>query len=212
MCTHLLLCSGNAYTQSSICKCVKGKKWLKCYACVACMTDFVAYIEFGGWGKTEAGEASMRNGHNWRRTRSAPLLGKSRKKQEMKRKHKSIGRLHKMFPHLTAVKTNAGFFNGPAVRQILKDERFYKSLPKAHQEALVALEDVVKNFLGNVKAPSYVQLVEKLLEKFKEIGALMSLKMDFLKNHLQEFADNLGDFSDQHGERFHQTIKVMERT
>lgn len=35
--------------------------------------------------------------------------------------------------------------------------------------------------------------------------------MHFLQNHLNEFAINLGDYSDQHGERFHQDIMVMEK-
>lgn len=39
----------------------------------------------------------------------------------------------------------------------------------------------------------------------------MSLKMHFLQNHLNEFAINLGDYSNQHGERFHQDIMAMEK-
>lgn len=95
-------------------------------------------------------------------------------------------------------------------RQILADKNFFTTLPEAHKAALNALKDIVDNFLGNVKAPNYVQLAEKLLLEYKKIGALMSLKMHFLMSHIQEFADNLGAFSDQHGERFHQDIKIME--
>lgn len=146
-----------------------------------------------------------------RQKKEKKLSKKQEKKQEMKQKHISIKRLHKMFPHLTADRINGGVFNGPAVRQILKDKIFHKTLPKEHQEALDALEDVVENFLGSKQSPNRVQLVQKLLETYEKIGALMSLKMHFLKNHLQEFEENLGDFSDQHGERFHQDIKVMEK-
>lgn len=39
----------------------------------------------------------------------------------------------------------------------------------------------------------------------------MSLKIHFLNSHLDFFPDNLGDFSEEQGERFHQDIKVMER-
>ena len=39
----------------------------------------------------------------------------------------------------------------------------------------------------------------------------MSIKVHFLKIHLNEFPANLGDVSDEHGERFHQGIKVMEK-
>ena len=38
----------------------------------------------------------------------------------------------------------------------------------------------------------------------------MSIKMHFLNSHLQLFPANLGDVSDEQGERFHQDIKVME--
>lgn len=39
----------------------------------------------------------------------------------------------------------------------------------------------------------------------------MSLKIHFLHSHLDFFPDNLGDESDEHGERFHQQMKEMER-
>ena len=39
----------------------------------------------------------------------------------------------------------------------------------------------------------------------------MSLKLHFLHSHLDFFRDNLGDVRDEHGERFHQDIQVMEK-
>ena len=39
----------------------------------------------------------------------------------------------------------------------------------------------------------------------------MSLKVHVLHSHLEFLAENLGDVSDEHGERFHQDISVMER-
>ena len=38
----------------------------------------------------------------------------------------------------------------------------------------------------------------------------MSIKVYFFFSHLKSFLDNLGDVSDELGERFHQDIKVME--
>lgn len=82
-------------------------------------------------------------------------LGKKHEKiQGQNKKHKSIRRLHKLFPKLLADKINGGVFNGPAVRRILDDEIFFRTTAT--------------------------------------------------------FAVNLGAYSDQHGERFHQDIKVME--
>ena len=38
----------------------------------------------------------------------------------------------------------------------------------------------------------------------------MSLKIHFLHSHLDFFPENMSDVSDEHGERFHQDIKIME--
>ena len=39
----------------------------------------------------------------------------------------------------------------------------------------------------------------------------MSIKLHFLHCHLDFFQENLGDFSEEHGERFQQDIQPMER-
>ena len=38
----------------------------------------------------------------------------------------------------------------------------------------------------------------------------MSIKLHFLYSHLSRFPENLGDLSDEQGERFHQDISDME--
>ncbi|KDR09212.1 hypothetical protein L798_01096 [Zootermopsis nevadensis] len=38
----------------------------------------------------------------------------------------------------------------------------------------------------------------------------MSLKIHFLHSHLDFFPGNVGDVSDEQGERFHQDIQTME--
>ncbi|UYV61799.1 hypothetical protein LAZ67_1006632 [Cordylochernes scorpioides] len=38
----------------------------------------------------------------------------------------------------------------------------------------------------------------------------MSIKVLYLHSHLNKFPDNLGAYSDEQGERFHQDMKVME--
>ena len=48
------------------------------------------------------------------------------------------------------------------------------------------------------------------LQPYQELGARMSLKIHFLHSHLDFFLSNMGDISDEHGERFHQEIKGME--
>ena len=39
----------------------------------------------------------------------------------------------------------------------------------------------------------------------------MSLKLHFLNSHLDFFPENMGDVSDEHGERVHQDISEMEK-
>ena len=38
----------------------------------------------------------------------------------------------------------------------------------------------------------------------------MSMKVHYLHSHLDHFPENLGHFSDEQGERFHQDLKTME--
>ena len=50
-----------------------------------------------------------------------------------------------------------------------------------------------------------------MLNSFKAMNCNMSLKVHFLHSHLDFFPENLGDVSDEHGERFHQDIVTMEK-
>ena len=50
-----------------------------------------------------------------------------------------------------------------------------------------------------------------MLQACQDLGCRMSLKINFLHSHLDFFPDNLGDVSDEHGERFHQDISVIEK-
>jgi hypothetical protein len=49
-----------------------------------------------------------------------------------------------------------------------------------------------------------------MLDKFKELGCNMSLKVHFLDSHLDNFPANLGAVCEEQGERFHQDIKEMK--
>jgi len=48
-----------------------------------------------------------------------------------------------------------------------------------------------------------------MLSSYKAMGCNMSLKIHFLKSHLDFFLENLGEVSDEHGEKFHQDIMAM---
>ena len=79
-------------------------------------------------------------------------------------------------------------------------------------EAWKEFRAVDQNFLGNNKqSDDYKLLVNNLMEKYKNMGCRMSLRLHFLHCHLDFFSPNIGDVSEEHGERFHQDISDMER-
>lgn len=64
---------------------------------------------------------------------------------------------------------------------------------------------VTEHFLGDHTSPQYFELVEKVLQAFK-------IKCLFLKIHFFDFfLKNMGAMIDEHGERFHQDIAVIEK-
>jgi hypothetical protein len=115
-----------------------------------------------------------------------------------------------VFPGLTIEKLKAGIFDGPQIRKLLKDANFVKSMIENEASAWRAFVDVVQNFLGKHKSENYKDIVSNLISTYHVIGANMSIKMHFLFSHLDRFPENLGDVSDEQGERFHQDIKEME--
>ncbi|KYN06056.1 hypothetical protein ALC62_02999 [Cyphomyrmex costatus] len=82
---------------------------------------------------------------------------------------------------------------------------------ESEKTAWLCFKDVIEHFLGNQKSPNYKEIVANLVESFKNLGCLMNLKLHFLHSHVDYFPDNLGDYSEEQGERFHQDIKEMER-
>lgn len=115
------------------------------------------------------------------------------------------------FPKKSVSKLQKGIFVGPQIRKLLKDPNFVKRLTKTEQNAWTSFVNVVKGFLGNERKRNCKQLVETLIKKFKAMGCNMSLKIHLLHSHFVNFPKNLGDYSDEQGERFHQDILSMER-
>lgn len=114
------------------------------------------------------------------------------------------------FPSLSYEKVKAGVFDGPQIRTLLKDNNFPNVMNEKEKNAWLSFVNVIKNFLGNYRADNYEEIVTKLIGDYKELHCNMSLKMHFLNSHLEKFPANLGDVSDEQGERFHQDIKIME--
>ena len=79
------------------------------------------------------------------------------------------------------------------------------------KNAWTSFKKVTRKFLGNKKDPKYKSIVKKMVENFKNMGCLMNLKLHFLDSHLDYFPENLGAFSEEQGERFHQDLQVIEK-
>jgi hypothetical protein len=67
------------------------------------------------------------------------------------------------------------------------DEDFFFTMTEVQRETWIAFKSVVSKFLGNIKDPDYVNIVASMLEKFKFLACLMSLKIYFLNSHLDFF-------------------------
>ncbi|GBP60738.1 hypothetical protein EVAR_47476_1 [Eumeta japonica] len=107
-------------------------------------------------------------------------------------------------------KLKGGIFDGPQIRQLMKDTDFIKVMTVPESDAWKSFVLVVENFLRNHKAPNYEEIVQNMLTNFQTLGANMSIKLHYLRNHLDKFPDNLGNYSEEQGERFQQDLKVME--
>ncbi|ESO05370.1 hypothetical protein HELRODRAFT_171762 [Helobdella robusta] len=119
-------------------------------------------------------------------------------------------RLRNKFPGLSYAKVKEGVFMGPQIREMISDEHFENILSSTEKEAWVAFKSVVSHFLGNKKSSNFVEIVQKCISAYKDLGCNMSLKIHLLDSHQDFFPENLGAVSDEHGERFHQDISVME--
>ena len=76
--------------------------------------------------------------------------------------------------------------------------------------AWLALKSDIINFLGDHKISEYQKMVDELMENFRKLGAHMSVKMQFLRFHLDYFPENCGNFSEKQDEHFHQDLRGME--
>ncbi|KMQ92437.1 ubiquitin-protein ligase e3b-like protein [Lasius niger] len=89
---------------------------------------------------------------------------------------------------------------------MLRDEIFVTKMNDKERAAWLSFQNVVENILGNHKSRNYKEIVSKVVENFRKLGCLMNLKLHFLDSHIDYFPENLGDYSEKQGERFHQDI------
>jgi len=94
---------------------------------------------------------------------------------------------------------------------MLGSKEFEDKMNDLERYAWQSFCEVVHGFLGRNKADNDEDLVETLLQSYCKLGCRMSIKMHYLHFHLDFLRLNLTDVSEEHGERFHQDIQVMEK-
>ena len=115
------------------------------------------------------------------------------------------------FPNVSNAKINEGVFIGHQIRELMQDRRFDKDLIETERNAWLSLKRICKDFLENHKSTNFQDVVQDLLTSYKAMGCNMSLKIQFLESNLDFFPENLGEVSDEHGERFHQDTMAIEK-
>jgi hypothetical protein len=93
----------------------------------------------------------------------------------------------------------------------MQNPDFHSTLNDTEKAAWKAFTSMCTNFLGNHKAETYREFVSEMLKCFQVMKYNMSLKLHFLDYHPDLFPKNLGAVSDEHGERSHQDISIMEK-
>ncbi|GBM58594.1 hypothetical protein AVEN_166985-1 [Araneus ventricosus] len=116
------------------------------------------------------------------------------------------------FPKLSEVKLKEGVFTVPDIRKLLSGSLFSETMGDKEKEASDSYKDVVHRFLENVKDPLYKTIVQcMMLTAYEAQGCNMSLKVHYQHSHMDCLPQNLGAYSDEQGERFHQDVRDFER-
>ena len=98
--------------------------------------------------------------------------------------------LHQKFQGERTEKIKAGIFDGLQIRELIKDTSFDDALNPAELFSWFFLKSAIANFLCNHGSSRYENVVDELMVNFRQIGARMSVKMHFLRSHLDYFLEN----------------------
>lgn len=128
----------------------------------------------------------------------------------LNKKERCFAYLGQVFSGVSDAKLKEGIFDGPQIRKLFRDEVFVITMYNKEKADWLSFKDVATKFWGNTKDQDYRSIVKNMIKNNQNLGCLMNLRLHFLDSRLDEFPENLGDFSEEHGERFHQDIKEFE--
>ena len=92
--------------------------------------------------------------------------------------------LTKTFPVVSNTKISETVFVGPQMRGMIEDGKFKNPSSQVKKSAWKSLKRVMHYFSGNRKAPNYREIVDKLLQLYKDMGCNIFDKIHFLVSNL----------------------------
>lgn len=104
-----------------------------------------------------------------------------------------------------------GVFIGPQIRKLMSNDEFPNLLSEVELRAFNSFKAICNQFLGNQRSSNYKDVVDEFLNAYHTMDCNMSIKIHYIHSHLDFFPSNLGQFSDEHGERFHQEMMKIEK-
>ena len=75
------------------------------------------------------------------------------------KKGRFVAFIKNKFPRISEAKLEAGIFDGPQIRELMKDTKFDEILENNEMNAWRAFKSIVQNFLGNHRSPDYEHVV-----------------------------------------------------
>ena len=124
----------------------------------------------------------------------------------------AFNHIQELFPKLSEAKMKGGVFVGIQVKRLMKSHSFSEELSAVERRAWKSFVSVVEDFLGNHKADNFRKIVEELMHAYEKMDCRMSLRLHVLHSDIDEFKDNMGDYSEEQRERLHQDVKLFEES
>ncbi|GBP53241.1 hypothetical protein EVAR_88125_1 [Eumeta japonica] len=92
---------------------------------------------------------------------------------------------------------------------LLHNGNVFASLPVAHSVHMKENYNDLAIILEKIKCQEHQWM--HMLTAYSAQGCKMSLKVHFLHSHIEYFPENLGAYSEEQGEIFHQDVRDIER-
>lgn len=109
----------------------------------------------------------------------------------------------KNIPAVSDAKLKESILGGPQIRSLFNDDECVTKMTEYKKALWLSIEKVSQNCLGNQIHDDYKNIVDEMLQNFKNLGCLMSMELHFLHSHRDYFSENLGNESEVQGERSH---------